>query len=177
MKKLLALLVIAVMVLSVMTACGNTSTGNTDSNTQSNAENNAAANDGAVENNTAGKKFTFKGITFSIPGDFEEKATQEDTAVYVNGTFSISLNYHGETSHETQEEITKSTANSVQKYDSNRVVEVLKNESTGIFYYTVKDGEYNHATCEYIVDGINLSFVTTKLTDEALNAISSIVFE
>ncbi len=173
MKKLFALLLIAVMVLSVATACGgNNSTGNTDST----AQGNVSATEEKSENNSNGSSFTIEGITFSIPGNFEEKAAKDNAIAINNGSFTVSVNYNGETSYTSQEEIVKSNARSIQKYNSDSTVEVFQNESNGIFYYTEKSSEYNIATCEYIVDGVSLSFITTDFSNEALNTISSIEF-
>ncbi len=175
MKKLFALLLTVVVVLSVTAACGSEKP--TDSSApaaQSNTPD--AAPEDAAENNPAAGSFSFQGLTFSIPGDFEEKATREDAAVYSNGTFSITLNYDGETSDTNQEESVKADARSTQKYHPESTVEVHQNETTGIFYYTIKGTDYDHAACEYIIDGISVSFVTSNFSEEALNTISSVEF-
>ncbi len=174
MKKIFAFLFIVVMVLSVATACGSNSL---NDNTDSAAQGNTSATDEKSENNTNSNKFTIKGITFIMPGDFKENGAKDNAIAINNGSFTVSVNYNGETSYESQEEIVKSNAKSVQKYNSDSTVEVFQNESNGIFYYTEKGGEYNLATCTYIVDGVSLSFITTDFSDEALNAISSVEFE
>ncbi len=163
------------MLLSMTAACGDdTSADSTASAAQGSA---SVSNNTADENKDGTSTLTFKGITFKIAGDFEEKAVKDDAAAYVNDTFSVSVNYHGETSKETQEELVRSNAKSLQKSYPDSTVEVLKNESSGMFYYTMTGTDMDHATCDYIVDGVYLSFITSNSSEEALNTISSIEFE
>ncbi len=202
MKRILALLLALIMILTVATACSdNESTDDENSVSQENADANgeesedktnadadadeedsdnkanADADEDESDNKTNSSHFTFKGKSFSIPGDFEEKVANDDVVAYSNGAFVVSFNYLGETSSDkSQEELTKSIVNSMLKYDSNREIEIFENENTGVFYYTVDDGEYKYATCEYISAGIQWSVITSNLSDDALDTISSIEF-
>ncbi len=196
MKRILVLLLALIMILTVTTACSdNGSTDDEKSVSQENADTNgektdadadgedsdnkadADADEDESDDKTNSSNFTFKGVSFSIPGDFEEKVANDDAVAYSNGAFVVSFNYLGETSSDkSQEELTKSTVNSMLKYDSSRKIELFENEKTGVFYYTVDDGEYEYATCEYISAGIKWSVITSNLSDEALDTISSIEF-
>ncbi len=173
MKKLFALLLVTVMVLVGTTACGEN---NVTDNAGSNVQGSSSVNKDPAENKGTTSTFTLGGVTFNVPGEFKEKAAKENVLAISCEDFVVSINYHGETSYTNQEEILRSEASSVQKTYPDSTVDVVKNESTGMFYYTIKGSDRDTATCVYIVDGVSLSFITSSFSEQALNTISSIEF-
>ncbi len=177
MKKLSALLLVFVMVLTLavgMTACGSSENENSDSGNGNSAVASGEASKGSTTSKTT--TFTVKGVTFEIPGDFEIKAEKDETVAIGNGKFVVSVNHNSDCSYSSQEEMTKKKANSLQKTYPESTVEVLKNESTGIYYYTITGSEHDHVTCEYIVGDASVSFITSNMTEEACETITSIKF-
>ncbi len=179
MKKLLSLILTIVMALSLivgLTACGDGETVANGSGSNSETASGGSGDKGDNANNAGTSKtstFSVNGISFTVPGEFEEGTSTENTMSIRGNKLSVSVTYEGEAYYATQEETVRQMAASAAKYDTSRTVEVA--EKNGVFYYTLKDKDYDYAQAIYIVDGICIS-ATASISDEAIDIITSFEF-